>query len=107
MSDFHTMARILGAIRSCEGRPFDVATVSPEALGVDERQRDLLAVKLQRAGKVSGLMTAEDVGNAPLTVLWGQSRPEVTLDGLEYLAECKPLRKAARTAPRTRGDDPS
>lgn len=22
MNDFHTMARILGAIRSCEGRPF-------------------------------------------------------------------------------------
>lgn len=73
---------------------------------MDGRQRDLLAVKLQRAGKVSGLMTAEDVGNAPLTVLWGQSRPEVTLDGLEYLAECEPLRKAARAAPRTRGDDP-
>jgi len=81
MSDFKTIARILGAIRSCEGRPFDVATVSPEALGVDERQRDVLAVKLQNAGKISGLMTAEDVGNAPLTVLWGQSRPEVTLDG--------------------------
>lgn len=31
MSDFKTIARILGAIRSCEGRPFDVATVSPEA----------------------------------------------------------------------------
>lgn len=28
MSDFSVMARILGAIRSCEGRSFDVAAVS-------------------------------------------------------------------------------
>ena len=27
MSDVKTIARILGAIRSCEGRPFDVAAV--------------------------------------------------------------------------------
>lgn len=31
MSDFKTIARILGAIRSCEGRPFDVAAVSATA----------------------------------------------------------------------------
>lgn len=29
ISDFKTIARILGAIRSCEGRPLDVAAVSP------------------------------------------------------------------------------
>ncbi len=96
MSDFHTMARILGAIRSCEGRPFDVAAVSPEALGVSEGQRDVLARKLQRAGKVGGLVTAEDVDGAPPRVLWAQSRPEVTLEGLEYMATCEPLRRAAR-----------
>lgn len=81
MSDFKTIARILGAIRSCEGRPFDVAAVSPEALGVSEEQRDMLACKLQRAGKVGGLMTTEDIDGAPLRVLWAQSEPEVTLDG--------------------------
>ena len=96
MSDFHTMARILGAIRSCEGRPFDVAAVSPEALGVTESQRDVLACKLQRAGKVDGLVTTEDKDGAPLRVLLAQSSPEVTLDGLEYMATCEPLRSAAR-----------
>lgn len=96
MSDFAAIARILGAIRSCEGRPFNVTAVSPEALGVDERTRDLLAVKLQHAGKVEGLVTTEDIDNAPLAVLWAQSRPSVTLDGLEYMATCKPLRSAAK-----------
>ncbi|RGS53214.1 MULTISPECIES: YjcQ family protein [unclassified Olsenella] len=96
MSDFKTIARILGAIRSCEGRPFDVAAVSPEALGVSEEQRVMLACKLQRAGKVGGLMTTEDIDGAPLRVLWAQSEPEVTLDGLEYMATCEPLRSAAR-----------
>lgn len=43
MSDFKTIARILGEIRSCEGRPFDMAAASPGALGVFERQRDVLA----------------------------------------------------------------
>jgi hypothetical protein len=96
VSDFKTIARILGAIRSCEGRPFDMAAVSPEALGVTEAQRDVLAVKLQHAGKVDGLVTTEDIDNAPLRVLWEQSSPEVTLDGLEYMATCEPLRRAAR-----------
>ena len=96
MSDFKTIARILGAIRSCEGRPFDVAAVSPEALGVSEEQRDVLACKLQRAGKVGGLMTTEDIDGASLRVLWAQSAPEVTMEGLEYMATCEPLRSAAR-----------
>ena len=96
MRDFKTIARILGAIRSCEGRPFDVAAVSPEAMGVSEEQRDVLACKLQRAGKVDGLITTEDIDGAPLRVLWAQSAPEVTMEGLEYMATCEPLRSAAR-----------
>ena len=31
MSDFKTIACILGSIRSCEARPFDVAAVSATA----------------------------------------------------------------------------
>ena len=73
-----------------------MAAVSPEALGVSEEQRVMLACKLQRAGKVGGLMTTEDIDGAPLRVLWAQSEPEVTLDGLEYMATCEPLRSAAR-----------
>ncbi len=52
MSDFRTMARILGAIRSCKGEPFNAAAVSPEALGTTERQRDVLAVKLQKERRI-------------------------------------------------------
>lgn len=96
MNDFKVIARLLGAIRSCEGGPFNVAAVSPEALGTTERQRDVLAVKLQNAGKISGLITTEDIDNAPLMVLWEQSSPEVTLEGLEYIATCDPLKSAAK-----------
>lgn len=36
MSDFSAIARILGAIRGCEGKPFNVSAVSPEALGTGD-----------------------------------------------------------------------
>lgn len=52
MSGFHTIARLLGAIRSCKGEPFNAAAVSPEALGTTERQHDVLAVKLQKGRRI-------------------------------------------------------
>ncbi len=52
MNDFKVIARLLGAIRSCEGEPFNVAAVSPEALGTTERQHDVLAVKLQKGRRI-------------------------------------------------------
>lgn len=97
MNDFTIIARILGAIRAYDGKPFNVAAVSPAALKTDEATRDILAIKLQNAGYIEGLITTEDIDNAPDCVLWQASTPSITLAGLEYAQECKPLHKAIQT----------
>ena len=51
MSDSHSMARILGAIRSRDERSAGVASVSPKALGAREGRRDVPPAKFQRTGK--------------------------------------------------------
>ena len=95
MNGFKVIACILGAIRANETAIAPSwAALDPPPLGADERTRDALAVKLQHAGYVDGLITSEDVDNAPLVVMWAQSRLEVTLDGQEYMATCEPLRVA-------------
>ncbi|WP_058270443.1 YjcQ family protein [Olsenella massiliensis] len=97
MNDFTVIARLLAAIRAYDGKPFNAAAVSPAALKTDEATRDLLALKLQNAGYIEGLITTEDIDNAPQCVLWRSSSPSITLAGLEYAQECKPLHKAIQT----------
>lgn len=96
MNDFTIIARILAVIRVYDGKQFNAAAVSCEALGTDEQTRDLLAIKLQNAGYIEGLITTEDIDNSPDCVLWQASTPSITLAGLEYAQECKPLRKAIK-----------
>ncbi len=98
MNDFTIIARILGAIRAYDGKPFNAAAVSPAALKTDEATRDLLAIKLQNAGYIEGLITSEGIDNCMSPcVFWESSAPSITLAGLEYAQECKPLHKAIQT----------
>ena len=56
MDDFKVIARLLAAIRASEGSPmFDVALVDEKVLKTTAANRDLLAVKLQKAGYIEGL----------------------------------------------------
>lgn len=96
MNDFKAMARIISSIRASENMPaFDPNMVDPSVLRCDEKTRDLLAVKLQKEGYVEGLFVVDDIDNQPRpVVLWNASRPSVTIAGMEFAQECKPLRKA-------------
>lgn len=86
MTDRAVIARLLGVIRAYDGRPFDVAAVSPSALGCDEATRDLLACKLQDVGLVDGLITTGGVdGCEAREVMWGESSPGITLAGIERI----------------------
>lgn len=95
-NDFMAIARIFGAVRAYEGKQFDVAAVGPAVLGVDQEKRDILAINLQREGKIDGLVITKDAEGQQMTVKWEDSKPEITLDGLEYIAESVPLRHAMR-----------
>lgn len=97
MNDFKVMVRLLLAIqKSEENPPFTSALVSEKALRTTSRKRALLAIKLQNAGYIEGLITTEDIDNAPVEVLWSNSKPAITLEGLEYMATNKPLNKAVK-----------
>lgn len=95
MEDFKIIVRLLAAIQASEESPvFNTALVDAKVLHTTEAKRDGLAIKLQKAGYIEGLITTEDIDNAPDAVLWGMSKPSVTLAGLEYMQENSAVRKA-------------
>lgn len=95
MKDFKVIVRLLAAIRAGEGGVFNVALVDERVLKTTEAERDALACKLQREGYITGLYIIETLDAGPDTVLWEQSRPAVTIKGLELMQTSEPLRKAA------------
>ena len=98
MDDFKVMARMLAAIRASEESPvFDVALIDEKVLKTTDVNRDLLAVKLQKAGYIEGLVTIDDVDSQKVPyVAWGKSKPAVTLEGLTWMQENETLRKAIK-----------
>lgn len=96
MDDFKIIARLLAAVRSCEGQPtFNCALVDEKNMKAPAAKRDNLAIKLQKAGLIEGLFIVDDIDNQTVpAVMWEYSRPAVTLAGLEYIETNAPLRKA-------------
>lgn len=98
MKDFRIIARILSAIRAGEGEPvFDCALVDEKIIQATEKERDLLAIKLQEAGLVKGLYIIDGIDNqSSPVILWRNSHPSITLAGLEYIQETDPVQKALK-----------
>ena len=96
MNDFKIIARLLAAIRASEESPvFDVALVDEKVLRATEVQRDILAVKLQKAGYIEGLYIVDGVDNQTVPhIFWERSKPSVTLEGLTWMQTNEPFRKA-------------
>jgi len=96
MDDFKVIARLLAAVRSCEGQPsFNCALVDEKNMKAPAAKRDNLAIKLQKAGLIEGLFVVDDIDNQTVpVVMWEYSHPAVTLAGLEYIETNAPLRKA-------------
>lgn len=96
MDDFKAMAKVLAAIKGSEGVPvFNMALVSEEALGMPEAERDKAARRLYENGYIDGLQVIGGIDEHRVPfIYWPGSKPSVTLKGLEYMEECKPLKKA-------------
>ena len=96
MDDFKVMARLLAAIRAGEKNPpFSPAMVGEKVVKAPAAKRDGLAIKMQKAGYIEGLFVVDDIDNMPAqVVMWQYSAPSVTLEGLCYMRECKPLKDA-------------
>ena len=98
MDDFKIIARLLAAIKASEESPvFDVALVDEKVLRTTAVKRDILAVKLQKAGHIEGLVIIDDVDNQKVPfVAWNVSKPYITLEGLTWMETNEPLRKAVK-----------
>ena len=95
MEDFKIMARLLAAIRAGESCPaFNTALVDERVLKTTAENRDALARKLAKAGYIDGLYIVETLDEGPDMILWEESRPEVTVKGLEFMQQSEPLHKA-------------
>lgn len=98
MNDFKVMARILSAVKQCEkSRSIDLALFDPKVLGTDEQTRDSLVIKMQKDGYVEGFFIEDGIDNLPYpVVLYNASTPSITLKGMTYIEENKPLNKAIK-----------
>lgn len=98
MNDMKVIVRLLAAIRASEDQgTFNLAYVRESALQTTERDRDNLAIKLQKAGYIEGLYIVDDIDNQKYpVVLWKASRPTVTLEGLQYIHETEPIQNVIR-----------
>lgn len=96
MDDFKAMAKVLAAIKAGEdSEVFNLALISERALGITEKQRDKTALLLHKNGYIEGLHIIDGIDGQRIPVIcWNASSPSITLDGLKYIEECKPLKKA-------------
>lgn len=96
MEEFKAMAKVIAAIKAGEdSEEFNLALVSERALGLTEKQRDKAALLLYKNGYIEGLRVIDGIDGQRVPVIcWEFSHPAITLQGLEYIEESKPLKKA-------------
>lgn len=96
MEEFKAMAKLLAAIKAGEGKPvFCQDLISEEALCLTAEQRDKAALLLQKNGYIEGLRIIDGIDGQRIPyIYWPGSSPSITLQGLEYMEESKPLNKA-------------
>ena len=96
MNDFKVMANILAAVRQCEhDRQMNLSYYDLEVLKTDEITRDSIVAKLQKDGYVEGFFVIDDIDNQQYPyVVWNRSAPRITIKGLTFIEENKPLKKA-------------
>ena len=96
MNDFRLMARILSAVKVCEHeRKMNMTLFDVNVLKTDEATRDSIVVKLQESGYVKGFVIIDDMDNqAYPAVVYNSSNPRITIEGMTFIAENQPLKKA-------------
>lgn len=96
MNDFKVMAKILTAVKVCEHeRKMNPVLFDIKVLKTDEATRDSIVVKLQEDGYVDGFLIVDDIDNqAYPAVMYNTSNPKITIKGLTFIEENKPLKKA-------------
>lgn len=86
MNSMKLIVKILGLVSEQEkAKKYNPNVFTSHCLGCQQSEIDGIAMKLQNAGYIEGLMTTEDIDNADDAVLWACSHPAVTIAGIEYM----------------------
>lgn len=95
--DFRTIYRILKAVRSYElAEEGSLLWFEPERLKTTAENRDRLVLKLIDKGYLKGFHIIRDIdGQTKPVIVWRDSSPEITIEGMEYLEENGLMKKAA------------
>ena len=97
MNDLQVIAKILVVIRESQKTGavnFDL--ISEKSLGVTEKERDDFIITLFHSGLIEGIITSEDIDNAPDLILWNLSKPRVTLEGIKFMNNDSDFKKAIK-----------
>ena len=93
MNNFTVIYKILSALeKSMDFENFDSEQISPEKLGITKERRDKLLIEMQREGYITGISVKKWISSpAHIEELIS---PNITIKGLEYLAENSMMKKA-------------
>ena len=98
MDDFRSIYTILKHLReTMDYEDPDMTPIQPEQLRITPERWEKLMIMLEKNGCVEGLQMYQTLSaSQPRLVL--PARPQITLKGLEYLAENSFMKKAANLA---------
>jgi len=98
MDDMKLLVKILVAVKACQDEDvFNVNLVDEKVLKATSKQRDRVAVQLQKEGYIEGLYVIDGIDNCPVPcVLWGNSHPVLTIKGMEYVHSDSTFKSVAK-----------
>lgn len=98
MDNFKTIYSILKHLEaSLDASELDTEAISPFRLGISRERWEQILIMMQDEGYIRGLVIAKSLGDARRHIA-EPIQPEITIKGLEYLAENTLMRKVAKAA---------
>lgn len=95
MDNFKIIYRILKYLEQRIDTPYaTIEDLPPEKLGISLNREEKLLKEMQRYGYIEGILWTQTMSDAMPHIVPG-SRIEITLRGLEYLADNSLMEKAA------------
>lgn len=95
MDNFKVIYQILKYLESALDMPmYDAGAISPERLRISRERWEQILLMMQDAGYIKGLVFTQSMSDDRARLV-EPVRPQVTLKGLEYLAENTMMKKAA------------
>lgn len=95
MDNFSIIYKILKALeKAMDYEMFDIATISPERLGITRERWEKLLIMLSKSEYIEGIVYDQVLSDYSPHIC-EPIQPVITLKGLEYLADNSLMKKAA------------